>query len=290
MPIAKRRNLRTRNAIERRTNDVSPQERRFCEEYLVDLDAKQASMRAGLPANSGPHLLGQPRIQACLARLQAERNARVMVSQDDVLRRWKLLAFADVNELVEHRRVCCRYCWGTNGEYQRTRGEMDRALRQHNLDNVALVKAGKEARFFEELGGEGYDANRDPNPGCTECFGNGTSLVYFRDTRKLSPSGQILYAGAEVGRDGTFKLRLRDQEHALDVLSDHVGLKRAPNFNINLRLDPTAMSDAELDDLLASHGVVIDDAEYELVDEGGEGGPGAGDPREAAPVGGEGQG
>ena len=64
--------------------------RRFCEEYIVDLNARQAAIRAGYkPSNAGTYgtrMLARDDVQAEVARLQAQRSERVQISADAVLR------------------------------------------------------------------------------------------------------------------------------------------------------------------------------------------------------------
>lgn len=75
---------------------------RFCEEYLLDLNATAAYQRAYPTAArasagvGGAQLLGKPRVAERIAELQAERAERVKVKLDDVLRELMVLAFSDV--------------------------------------------------------------------------------------------------------------------------------------------------------------------------------------------------
>ncbi len=78
---------------ERPSRDVgklTPRQARFVDEYLIDLNATQAAIRAGYSANNadkiGPELLGKTRVSAAIAEAQAKRSERVSVSQDDVVR------------------------------------------------------------------------------------------------------------------------------------------------------------------------------------------------------------
>jgi phage terminase small subunit len=75
---------------------------RFCEEYLVDLNATAAYLRAypgtghASARRSASDLLTNPDVTDRIAELQDERAARVQVRLDDVLRELMLLAFSDV--------------------------------------------------------------------------------------------------------------------------------------------------------------------------------------------------
>ncbi len=69
---------------------LTPRQTRFVDEYLIDLNATQAAIRAGYSAKNadkiGPELLGKTRVSAAIAEAQAKRSERVSVSQDDVVR------------------------------------------------------------------------------------------------------------------------------------------------------------------------------------------------------------
>ena len=67
----------------------------FCREYMVDLNAKQAAIRAGYSeATSGEmgyENLNKPQIQVRLAQLMAERNERNRIDADYVLKRARMM-------------------------------------------------------------------------------------------------------------------------------------------------------------------------------------------------------
>jgi hypothetical protein len=69
---------------------LSPRQRRFVEEYLTDLNATQAAIRAGYSARTaneqGPRLLVNVGIATAIQTAQEARSQRVLITQDDVLR------------------------------------------------------------------------------------------------------------------------------------------------------------------------------------------------------------
>ena len=71
----------------------------FIHEYLIDLNARQAAIRAGYSPKTardiGPKLLRRPAIQTAIATRLAERSQRVEVQQDRVLLEIARLAFND---------------------------------------------------------------------------------------------------------------------------------------------------------------------------------------------------
>lgn len=71
------------------SDKLTAKQQRFVEEYLVDLNAKQAAIRSGYSARNADkiasQLLGKYRVSAAIAAAKAERSARVAVSSDYVL-------------------------------------------------------------------------------------------------------------------------------------------------------------------------------------------------------------
>ena len=82
------------------TGKVDRRRALFCREYLIDLNATQAAIRAGYkPSNAatyGLRMLAREDVQAEIARLQAERAERTGMKADAVLREVSQIAFADV--------------------------------------------------------------------------------------------------------------------------------------------------------------------------------------------------
>lgn len=204
---------------------ITDQQRRFAQELLFDMDPYAAAKRAGYPHGSdGPKLLAYPAVVAEIRYLKERQASRTEVTADAILKRWWLLATADANELVQLRRVNCRYCYGTNHEYQRTPAEMNRALEDHQIAAEKAKDKGKSFPPFNEQGGEGFNRWAQPHPDCPECAGEGEPQPYYVDSRNLSPAGKALYAGVEVTASGAPKLRMRDQEAALLNVAKHLGM------------------------------------------------------------------
>ena len=84
---------------------LTDQQEKFCREYLVSLNAATAAVRAGYSARTalkkGSQVIGNPRVQARLAELTAERNARNQVDADFVLRRLLDEVNADAADLFD---------------------------------------------------------------------------------------------------------------------------------------------------------------------------------------------
>lgn len=84
---------------------MTPKKHRFAEEYLLDLNGTKAAIRAGYSRHSAysqaSTLLMDPEVAALVARLQAERAARVQVQADFVLERLVQEAEADLAEIFD---------------------------------------------------------------------------------------------------------------------------------------------------------------------------------------------
>ena len=84
--------------------DLTDKQRRFCEEYLIDLNATQAAIRAGYSKKTaneqGCQNLAKLNIQAYLQKLMAERSARTEIDADNVVRELGKLAFSNIGDYV----------------------------------------------------------------------------------------------------------------------------------------------------------------------------------------------
>lgn len=78
---------------------LSPRQQRFVEEYLIDLNATQAAIRAGYSPRTanqqGSRLLANVKVQAAIAAAKESRSERVQVDQDRVLQEICAIAFLD---------------------------------------------------------------------------------------------------------------------------------------------------------------------------------------------------
>lgn len=70
---------------------LNEKQKRFVEEYLIDLNATQAAIRAGYSQNTarsiGQRLLTFVDIQAAIQQAQSNRSERVQITQEEVIRR-----------------------------------------------------------------------------------------------------------------------------------------------------------------------------------------------------------
>ena len=73
------------------TKNLTPKQQRFIDEYLVDLNATQAAIRAGYSRNSarqiGVENLSKPVIAAAVAKAKRERSEATKIDAEYVLKR-----------------------------------------------------------------------------------------------------------------------------------------------------------------------------------------------------------
>lgn len=202
---------------------MTPKMQRFVDEYLVDLNATQAAIRAGYSERTaaaiGAENLTKPEIQSAIAAARGELQQRTTITQDAVLKQLWGVATADPNELIEYRRGCCRYCWGTDFRYQRTANEMERDEEMH----AVLDHGPKPIGAFDRKGGIGYHLHRPANPQCPECFGDGVGYTFVKDTRNLSAEGKLLYAGVKETKDG-IEVKMHSPGDARQLVGRHLGM------------------------------------------------------------------
>jgi phage terminase small subunit len=201
---------------------VSPKLQRFVAEYLIDLNATQAAIRAGYSARTaeqqGHRLLRNAEVTAAVAAARDERAKRTEITADRVLAEaWALLT-ADPRELVELHVDCCRHCYGKDHRYQFTRAELARASGAHEAGRTIGAEAA-----FDEQGGPGFDPRKPPADDCPECHGRGVARVLVNDTRQVSPAAAALYAGAKQTREG-IEIKLHPKVDAIEKLCKHLGL------------------------------------------------------------------
>lgn len=201
--------------------ELTANEQRFVEEMLLDPSPVECFFRAGYKATDRhkagvkvQEIMKRPKVKAALAEGRKKRADRLSISQDMVIKRLWAIASADPNELVSVHREPCRHCWGIEHKYQFT--DMELEERNKEAEQLGLDKP-------DQKGGGGFQPSDPPHPKCPQCGGRGKSHVVLKDTRDLSPAARLLYAGAEMTRNGA-KINMNSQMTALIKLAEHYGL------------------------------------------------------------------
>ena len=84
---------------------LNPKQQRFVHEYLIDLNATQAAVRAGYKAKNadvvGPRLLGHVGVAEAIASGKSKQLGTAELSAARVLEEMRRLAFSDVRSLFD---------------------------------------------------------------------------------------------------------------------------------------------------------------------------------------------
>lgn len=94
-----------KSTVKTKTSALSAKQLRFVEEYLIDLNASQAAIRAGYSKNTATQIgcqnLTKLNIQNAIADAIKARSERVEVNQDEVLRFWAAIMRANLADYVK---------------------------------------------------------------------------------------------------------------------------------------------------------------------------------------------
>lgn len=83
---------------------LTAKQKKFVEEYLIDLNATQAAIRAGYSPDTAKEIgcenLTKPNIKTEIDKAMAERSRRTGISQDRVLRELAKIAFVNPGDVI----------------------------------------------------------------------------------------------------------------------------------------------------------------------------------------------
>lgn len=83
---------------------LTPKQARFIAEYLIDLNATQAAIRAGYSEDSATEIgyenLTKPHIAAEIRKRQEDTAAALSITRESVLRELKRIGFADIRKVA----------------------------------------------------------------------------------------------------------------------------------------------------------------------------------------------
>lgn len=85
---------------------LTDKQRRFVDEYLIDLNATQAAIRTGYSAKTaeqqGSRLLINVKVQQAISKKMAERSKRTGINQDRVVLELARIAFVKMTDVVDN--------------------------------------------------------------------------------------------------------------------------------------------------------------------------------------------
>ena len=191
---------------------LTPKQQMFVKEYLIDLNATQAALRAGYSARTagaiGKENLQKPLIQAEIQKNMNNRAEKVEISSERILQELAAIAFHDTNDVVYVDEVDYISGWKVTQKETETEPEIKEPImdtRQtvvvKNLSeltplqrkSIASIKQGKEGieiKFYDKIK-------------AAELLGKHMKL--FAD--KVEHSGEVTHNNVNLGGLSTEELR-----------------------------------------------------------------------------------
>lgn len=166
--------------------NLTPKQQRFVEEYLIDLNATQAALRAGYSADTaaaiGCENLTKPNIAEAIAAARAEQSARTGITADRVLAELAKIGFADIRKAVR---------WSSN-----------------------VAVAAPDERSIDEILEEGPGELRHAI----------TNQVELIDSADIDDDTAAAIAEVSMTDKGSLKVKFHDKKGALTELGRHLGI------------------------------------------------------------------
>lgn len=217
--------------------NLTPKQLKFARLYFETGNANKAyratysveNMRDSSIAGASSELLQNPSVVSYVDSLREDAAYVAQLNVAWVLKQYMQIATADVNELIEARNVNCRYCHGTDHNYQ----WLDVEEWANAINETLAFNARQEATeprrrqppldIPSDAGGFGFWGTKAPHPECPKCFGKGTLDVHVHDTRKLKGPARLLYDGVKTTANG-IEVKVRDRDAALAFLAKFLKL------------------------------------------------------------------
>lgn len=125
---------------------MTKKQKLFVEEYLIDLNATQAAIRAGYSPDTagsiGGENLKKPEISAAIAKAMAERSKRTGINQDRILQEIAKLALVNIDDVVDLK----------TGKIKKTATKEDLACIQSIKIKPTEFGTEREIKFYDKKG------------------------------------------------------------------------------------------------------------------------------------------
>lgn len=157
---------------------LTDKQQRFVEEYLIDLNATQAAIRAGYSPNSAEaqasRMLSIVKVRDAVARAMAERSKRTGVCQDRVVQELARIAFLNPSDVVNLNSATVK-----------------EDVSEDDLAVIASVK--NKTTFFESGSAEEHEVKFCDKVKTLELLGR--HLGMFNDKLRIDTEPVIIYGG-----------------------------------------------------------------------------------------------
>jgi hypothetical protein len=214
---------------------LTDKQRTFCNEYVIELNATNAAIKAGYSEESArstaSHLLDDPDVAAYIVRLQEDKFYRLRITADQVLAELARIGFGEVEDLEEDGRGSTSplerdtALTMTNGSSDKDRkAESQRILSSLSFKKGQTFRDG-DGRIIkpktQEDGSASPDSYRDTmtSEGTTGGGNEAHSMV-----KRGAMSYRRVVVDEASGTKTTYTFTLRDKIMALRIIAQHLGL------------------------------------------------------------------
>lgn len=170
-------------------SSLSPKQLQFCKEYLIDLNATQAAIRAGYSINAakeqGSRLLTYANIQEKIQELKQLRSERTEITADMVLKELAAVGFAKITDFLKVSEMSI--------EVEKEDPEAD----DEGEDDEDGLPVVTDKRFFK--------------------------MVEIFETDKMPTPAIPAIASIKQGPKG-IELKLHDKVKSLELIGKHLGM------------------------------------------------------------------
>jgi phage terminase small subunit len=129
----------------------------FAQEYIVDLNATQAAIRAGYSENTarqmGAENLSKPVIQEAIQKAMDERSKRTEITADRVLREYEKLGFSNITDFLKVEETDVVIDFIGEGEMKQPIMQKVSNVRIFDTDSVDRVKLAAVAEIKQTKDG-----------------------------------------------------------------------------------------------------------------------------------------
>ena len=163
---------------------MTNKQKRFVEEYLIDLNATQAAIRAGYSPDTagsiGNENLKKPEIKAAIEKAEADRSKRTGINQDRVLQEIAKMAFLNPTDVIDMDEATVK------GEANREDTACIASVRVKNIPTADGMITEREVKTYDKLK-------------ALEMLGK--HLGMFTDKMKLDGAIPVVITGADELED-----------------------------------------------------------------------------------------
>jgi len=186
--------------------------KRFCEEYIIDLNGTQAAIRAGYNDGKSAEVtacrhLQRPDVLEYIKDLKEQSSKRLEITADNVLEQYRRLAFADINDYYHVIFELFTPYSSSDKSYIKARRKRNRLKRI-----FGTTLSIEEYDELSTLNKSYYGANK-----------------VLKDFDLLTKEQRAAIQGITYDKQGNPVLKLSTKETSLDALSKHLGIFEKDN-------------------------------------------------------------